>query len=228
MRATAVVARSVLLVWTLAAFIVAGIGAPGTAGAQPATQRAATTPRAASGAQVILFKGLAGIFSSGMIDLGEKLTRHGIANRVESQADSVAVTEEIVARYRGGARGPIILVGHSLGADAAGGTARRLNDQGIPVALLVTFSPWQDAQVTPNVAQAINYYQTMSGWRGRLVAAPGFHGSLSNIDLDGASGVNHFNIEKDDRLHQETIAKISAALGRTHAKTQAPSPTGRN
>jgi len=216
MRATAFVARSLISVLTLAALVVA-IGLTGSPRAQPAAAQ-----RATPAAQVILFKGLAGIFSSGMIDLGQKLTRHGIANRVESQADSATITDEVIARYRT-VHGPIILIGHSLGADAAGGTARRLNEYGIPVALLVTFGPWVDAEVTSNVAQAINYYQAVSGWRGRLVPAPGFRGSLSNIALDGAADINHFNIEKADRLHQETIAKVSAVLGHARAKTQAPS-----
>lgn len=185
----------------------------------PAPSAGRVAPRANTHAQIVLVKGLAGIFSSGMIDLGEKLKRQGIEARVESHADSEALSEDIARRYESGVRGPIIIVGHSLGADVAGGIARRLNEHQIPVALLVTFGPISDPLVTPNVAQAINYYQAMSAWRGRMIAAPGFHGSLTNIDLEDAPGINHFNIEKSDRLHADTIAKISAILGRSRAQS---------
>ena len=188
--------------------------------AQDTTAPGSAAPhRAAASAQVILIKGLAGVFSSGMIDLGEKLHRHGIASRIESHADSESLTDDIAKRYRSGAR-PIILVGHSLGADVAGGIARRLNDRGVPVALLVTFGPISDTVVTPNVAQAVNYYQAVSAWRGRMVPAPGFRGHLTNINLDSAADINHFNIEKAARLHAETIARISAALGRGRAPSE--------
>jgi thioesterase domain-containing protein len=186
----------------------------GFAIANPAT---ATPRRAVSSAQVVLIKGLAGLFSSGMIDLGEKLRRRGIPVRIESHADSEALLDDIARHYKA-SRGPIVILGHSLGADVAGGLARRLNEQHIPVALLVTFGPLSDPIVTPNVARAVNYYQSASAWRGQMVPAPGFRGSLSNVNLDGALDINHFNIEKADRLHAETIAKVSAALGRPQAR----------
>jgi thioesterase domain-containing protein len=174
--------------------------------------------RTTQNAQVILIKGLAGIFSSGMLDLGEKLRRRGIDARVESHAESDALLDDMVKRYKAGARGPIIIMGHSLGADVAGGLARRLNEHRIPVALLVTFGPLSDPIVTPNVARAVNYYQSASAWRGQMIPAPGFRGSLTNVNLNSAGDINHFNIEKADRLHAEAIAKISAILGRPQAR----------
>jgi hypothetical protein len=220
MRATCFVAKSFFVVLILTIATVTGCFAQvGTATSSPAAE----PQRGASSAQVFLFKGLAGIFSSGMIDLGEKLHRQGIKARVESHADSEVITDEIVRRYKSGVRGPIIIAGHSLGADVAGGIARRLNEHRIPVALLVTFGPISDPLVTPNVAQAVNYYQAVSAWRGRMIPAPGFRGSLTNISLDTAGDINHFNIEKAERLHRETIARISAILGRSGRRpTAAP------
>ena len=48
-----------------------------------------------------------------------------------------------------------------------------------------------------------------------MVPAPGFRGSLTNVNLDSAADINHFNIEKADRLHAETIARISAIVKRS-------------
>lgn len=215
MRATRVVPICLFVALALAVGVTSSFAQVG-----PATpQIGHTAPRAGTRPQIILVKGLAGIFSSGMIDLGEKLKRHGIEARVESHADSEVLSEDIARRYKSGVRGPIIIVGHSLGADVAGGIARRLNEQQVPVALLVTFGPISDPLVMPNVATAINYYQAVSAWRGRMIAAPGFHGSLTNVNLDNAPDINHFNIEKADRLHADTIARISAILGRTRAQS---------
>jgi thioesterase domain-containing protein len=213
MRAVRPVAGPLIAALTLAA--ATGVAcfwpvATASAQAQP-SQRAAP----AGGAQIFLIKGLAGVFSSGMINLDEKLHRQGIRARVESHADSEAMTDDIIRRFKSGSRGPVILVGHSLGADVAGGIARRLNEHRIPVALLVTFGPLTDPVVTPNVARAVNYYQAYSTWRGRMVPAPGFRGSLTNVNLDSAADINHFNIEKADRLHAETIARISAIVKRS-------------
>jgi thioesterase domain-containing protein len=186
-------------------------------GAPASAQTTAPRPAAAS-SQIFLIKGLADVFSSGMDALGAKLARAGISARVESHANSEPIADEITRRYKAGGRAPVILVGHSLGADVAGGIARRLNDRRIPVALLVTFGPLADGVVTPNVGQAVNYYQSHSLWRGRMTAAPGFRGSLTNINLDSASDINHFNIEKADRLQSETIARISAVVKRSPSR----------
>jgi pimeloyl-ACP methyl ester carboxylesterase len=181
----------------------------------PTSAQTTASRPAAPTSQIFLIKGLADVFSSGMDALAAKLARAGITARVESHANSEPIADEITRRYRAGGHGPVILVGHSLGADVAGGIARRLNDRRIPVALLVTFGPLGDGTVTPNITQAVNYYQSHSLWHGRMSAAPGFRGSLTNINLDSAADINHFNIEKADRLQSETIARISAVVKRS-------------
>lgn len=212
------VSRKFLSTIALVAAIACGWPADAARAQGSASPRTTTVPST----QIYLIKGLAGIFSSGMITLGEKLQRRGIQARVESHADSETMTEEIIRRYKAGVRSPIILVGHSLGADVAGGIARRLNDHRIPVALLITFGPLTDPVVTPNVAQAVNYYQAYSTWRGKMLPAPGFRGSLTNVNLDSAADVNHFNIEKVDRLQAEAINRIVAAMGGARKARPAP------
>ena len=145
--------------------------------------------------------------------------------RFAAHGDSDATAAEIIKRYKGGMRAPIILVGYSLGADSAGAIARRLNEQRVPVALLVIFGPVADVPVTPNVARAINYYQSASAWRGRMVPAAGFRGSLRNVNLDNEPGINHFTIVSADRYQAQTIASITALLGQSR-KPAEPKPAG--
>jgi hypothetical protein len=212
MRAASVVARSL---WALALF--------GTLGGYAHAQHvaAATSQRGAQQA-VYLIKGLAG-FQTGFEGLGQKLTQRGIAPRLASHLVSDSTADEIIQRYRSGLRAPIILVGYSLGADAAGSIARRLHDSRVPVALLISFGPVADVPVPPNVARAINYYQSTSAWRGRMIPTAGFRGSLKNLNLDNEPGINHFTIVSADRYQLQTIANITALMGHAR-KPAAPKP----
>src|SRR5580698_5397450 len=73
---------------------------------------------AESRAHVYLLRGLMNIFSLGMDTLGDKLKSHGINATVHNHAEWQSLADTAAARYRAGTEGPIILIGHSLGADA--------------------------------------------------------------------------------------------------------------
>lgn len=176
--------------------------------------------------QVYLLKGLADVFSSGMDFLQAKLRARGITGEVRSHADAEALAESAIAKWRSGSRGPIVIIGHSLGADAAITMAQRLGAAQVPVALLVTFSPVDSAPVSANVARAVNYFQSNSSWRGQITRGAGFRGALENVDLAQATGITHFNIEKSEQLHAATIAKVLALIP-THAKAAAHEPDPR-
>jgi pimeloyl-ACP methyl ester carboxylesterase len=163
-------------------------------------------------AHIYLLKGLADVFSSGMDSLAAKLRQRGITARVASHASSDSLADEVARLYRAGSRAPVIIAGHSLGADAAVSMAQRLNQFGVPVALVITFGPLHDPSVPANVARAVNYYQSQSAWHGQLMRGAGFRGSLANINLDKAPEVNHFNIEKVDRTQNQAISSIVAAI----------------
>src|SRR5882672_10951893 len=83
--------------------------------------------------QVYLLKGLADIFSSGMDFLQAKLQARGIVGEVHSHSEAEELAHSAIAKWRSGARGPIIIIGHSLGADAAIAMAQRLGAAGVPV-----------------------------------------------------------------------------------------------
>ncbi|MGA6996769.1 MAG: hypothetical protein WBZ22_11020 [Pseudolabrys sp.] len=53
-------------------------------------------------------------------------------------------------------KGPIIIMGHSLGADAAIYMAEKMKTLGASVALIVTFGPTTNLVAPSNVVQVIN------------------------------------------------------------------------
>ncbi len=185
-----------------AVLVAAGISATGPACAMHARVSGGPTY------QIYMLKGLADVFSGGLDTLAAKLGTRGITAEVHSHAVAESLAQSTIANWRAGRRGPIIIAGHSLGADAAIVMAQRLKDANVPVALLVTFGPVDTTPVPSNVARAVNYFQSNSAWHGRTLKGPGFRGVLQNIDLAEAAGITHFNIEKSDRLQAETMAKI--------------------
>jgi uncharacterized 2Fe-2S/4Fe-4S cluster protein (DUF4445 family) len=160
-----------------------------------------------AGGHVYLLKGLANIFSTGLDGLDEKLTKRGIKSSVHNHAEAASLAEG-AARLQKAGKGPIVIVGHSLGAGAAIDMADRMKELGATVALIVTFGANGEMTVPSNVRRVINYYQ------GGAVATggPGFKGSISNINLDNNTEINHLNIEKNSRLHSAVIPKIQAAV----------------
>jgi pimeloyl-ACP methyl ester carboxylesterase len=202
---------------TIAAFLVLG-GLPcHHARAKEAGRAAASPPY-----QIYLLKGLADVFSSGMDFLQAKLKARGVAAEVHSHTEWETLAQSAAAKYRSGAHGPIIIIGHSFGADAAISMARRLGESQVPVALLVAFSPAESGPANGNVARAVTYYQSNSAWHGQVTRGAGFHGVLENVDLSSAPDITHFNIEKAERLHAATITKVVGIVGgHTRAATHA-------
>ena len=158
---------------------------------------------------VYLLRGLFNVFSIGMDVLAHKLQERGVATSVHAYIEFETLAAEAASLHQSG-KGPIIIVGHSYGADAAASMAARMKARGTPVAL----------PIPSNGSRVVNYYQSQSRdslWHGQAVKGPGFRGSIVNINLDKEASVTHFNIEKIDRLHAETIDRIVALTGRSRA-----------
>lgn len=172
--------------------------------------------RAAS--RVYLMRGLADV-STGLDVLAAKLKRRGIAVWVDSYTAEPMLAAHAIKSYKSGG-GPIIIIGHSLGADAAIAMAGELKAAHVPVAMIVAFSPANSLDVPGNVGRLINYYQSNSFWNVTYQPSSGPRGSVRNIDLAADPNIDHFNIEKVERLHAATIAAIHG-LG-SGAKSPAP------
>src|ERR1700689_4543609 len=73
---------------------------------------------AQSRAHVYLLRGLLNVFSLGMDTLAEELNRRGAYATGHNHNEWQSLADSAAAKYKAGTEGPIIIIGHSLGADA--------------------------------------------------------------------------------------------------------------
>jgi len=186
-----------------------------------------TNPGAAeSRAHVYLLRGLMNIFSLGMDTLSEQLNRRGVYATVHGYGEWQSLADRAAVDFKAGKEGPIILIGHSLGADAVMEMAAYLGRKGIPVALVVPFDGTQSFAASDNVARVLNLTQRDYAYMRR---GPGFHGTLANIDVSSDPSIDHINIDKSPRLHARVVSEVLAVVGGHRVATpSAAKPTGLN
>src|SRR5271155_586380 len=165
---------------------------------------------AQSRAHVYLFRGLGDVFSTGMDTLAAELNTRGVYATSHSHNDWKSIADRAAADYKAGKEGPIILVGHSLGADAVMEMADYLGDKGVPVALVVPFDGTQSFPASGNVGRVLNFTQRDYAF---MRPGPGFRGSLTNVDLRSDPGIGHLDIDEVPQLHARVIAEVLAIVG---------------
>jgi hypothetical protein len=121
----------------------------------------------------------------------------------------------------------VVVIGHSLGADATFDVANALDRQNIPVELIVTFDATSPQPVPKNVLHIVNFYQE-NGFGKRVSPGPGFQGELTNIDLTSDMGLSYTTIEKSPRLHAIVMQKIADVVKKDLAKRMAAGKTKSN
>ncbi|SCW71488.1 hypothetical protein [Ancylobacter rudongensis] len=171
--------------------------------------------------RVYLLRGLANIFSLGMDDLAAKLRARGIEASVHSYVDLETLTRYAVEQASMGKRrpSPVIIIGHSLGADAAVTMGNRVTAAGVPVPLVVTFDPVTAMTASSKIGKVVNYYQ--AGGSGKPVSGA----RVENIDLTGSGALSHFNIDKAAELHNKVIGMIQRPARQTRPRAVAATPT---
>ena len=97
---------------------------------------AAQTTSGKSNAHVYLVRGVLNIFSLGMDEIAVKLQRQGITASVHNYLLWASIADDAAAKYKSGVKN-IIFVGHSSGATALPNIVTRLDQQGVPVKLVV-------------------------------------------------------------------------------------------
>jgi hypothetical protein len=164
-----------------------------------------------TGAHVYLLRGIFNVFSPGIDELGEKLQHRGINATVHNHLEWSALAEQAVANCKSGRESPVILIGHSLGADAVVYMAERLGHEGVKVNLLVTLDPVVKTTVFGNVNRVANYY--LSNGMGTTVdRAATFHGSMQNVDMKSHSELGHVSLTTSDAIQQKIMGDVLGAL----------------
>jgi hypothetical protein len=173
---------------------------------------------------VLLLRGWFGVFSTGMDNLANELKAKGIKAEVAGHLYWSTAVKDILRDRAAGNTGPLVLVGHSQGANNVIDVARSLEAHKIPIDLLVTLAPFMQDPVPANVVRAINYYQA-PGWGAPLTADRGFHGKLSNIDVGGDWTIAHISIDKSARIHADISREIAAlSQAKEGAEDVSPNP----
>ena len=109
--------------------------------------------------EIYLLRGLANVFSRGMDTLGAKMIRRGLDARVYNHAAWQDLANNIIARNKlKQVSYPIIIMGHSLGANASAQMARYLGERGVKVSYVVGFDPTITGILGKNVGRAVNFY----------------------------------------------------------------------
>jgi pimeloyl-ACP methyl ester carboxylesterase len=203
--------RSWLLLPVLASAMM--LASPVMAQTTASTERSAPKPAAKrvsslANGHVYLLRGLLNIFSLGMDDLAAKIQARGISASVHNHSEWQAIADDIAVKYKARQHGPVVLVGHSLGADAVMYMAEYLGKKGVPVALVVPFDGTGSFAASSNVKQVYNLTQRDYAY---MRKGAGFRGTLNNVDVSG-QGYGHIDIDKSARLHALVLGKIQSVI----------------
>ncbi|MGJ5206897.1 alpha/beta fold hydrolase [Bradyrhizobium sp. HKCCYLR20261] len=199
-----------------------------TAPTQAAIRPAAAPERPAEPVQtlppprVYLFRGALGpLFSTGMDRLAEKIEKAGFWASVYEFTLCDLIALQVAKKYRE-EQAPIVLIGHSMGGLCGVRIAISLQEQNIPVALVVTVDPAHATKsVPPNVQRFINLFLSdniLGG--GDVKPEPGFRGHYASFDMKDHDEVTHINIDKMEDVHAQLVAMISQ-LSQTSATADA-------
>ncbi len=171
---------------------------------------------------VYLLRGFIGIFSTGIDNLGSRIDKEGVHAQVFQEAQWSQLADEIVAKYKGQPNHePIVLIGHSYGADGVVKISRKVRDAGVKVDLVVTLDPVTPPKVPNNIGLVYNLYQSSA-----LDNLPFLRGIPLKPDDDAQTvalrnmnirkdrtdllepGLDHFNIEKKKKVQDDIIAQV--------------------
>ncbi len=170
-------------------------------------------------ASVYLMRGFLGVFSLGMDRLDASLRAKGVKTRILSHTGWPSVVSEILAEQalHPGQHAPVVIVGHSLGGNAALQAGYVLGKQGFPVDLVVTVDPTMSRPISPVVKRYLNVYMSGDAF-GTKLAATGkavANDDIRSNPLLNKPGVNHFTMDENPLVQQQILNEVMRTLGRS-------------
>ncbi|MBL4726133.1 MAG: hypothetical protein JKY83_05580 [Rhizobiaceae bacterium] len=128
------------------------------------------------------------------------------------------LADDIVERARKGqASFPIVIIGHSLGANAAPKMATLIGQNNIKVSYVVMLDPVEPTKVGKNVQKIVNYYLPKRK-DNKLYAGNSFKGNLENVNVKKFGGFDHFNIDENEDL-RKTMYTYTLELSNAFAES---------
>jgi hypothetical protein len=167
--------------------------------------------RSHSDPKIFALRGVFEVFSLGMDDLAQKLRAQGYDATATSW--SLALLEVDYNDDR-----PIVLIGHSLGGRSCGWVSRelRMSRKRVPLVIIVDANLWQ--AIPDNVDRCVHLHVTnpLGIFHGTPVRGESPRTQIVNSDVSKGQpshllGVNHFNIDATDSIHQRIIGEIARA-----------------
>lgn len=187
--------------------------------------------------RVILLRGLWDVFSLGLDDLAERTAQEGYEVVVARGPQ----WHDLAARETDNRRGlspklPLIVGGHSYGADHAIRFSQRLHDRGTDVDLLLLLDATNPPSIPANVKRCVHFYRpSIPGYllpfllAGHPVqrADGNSRTELENVRLTDellareAAGVGHFNIDASPFIHNLCLNEMNRVYlnSRSNART---------
>lgn len=170
-----------------------------------------SAPRPVSAAEVYLFRGGFDIFSTGMNQMANTLRSKKVNASAHSFMAWQSIANDIVKRSKQKKVSyPIIVLGHSFGADAVEEFANFLGQNGITTELVIGFDATGPRTFTKGAKKVINY---RSSHIGPYLKGPGFRGSITQVDVS-KYGANHFTIEQVNEVQALAMKEVLAKVGR--------------
>ena len=199
-------------------FILTGCTSQSAIGEQTGSGEPADQPLG----EVYLIRGLFNIFSLGMDDIGKSLKEKGVKASVYSGLSWPNLAQQILDKHKQGElERPLVISGHSYGADDSIRLARALEQHGVAVDALVLLDPTIPPKIPANVRHCVNIYRSkpstdwMPWLRGVPVETEGQNTRIVNRDIRITSTdpnlldeVNHFNIEEHPAIQKMVLEEI--------------------
>lgn len=194
---------------------------------------------------VYLIRGLFNVFSTGMGSAISKVREAKVDAHDVLWLTHGNITEAIVERHKVHGQEPIIIGGHSDGADNSVRVARELLKHDIEVDLVIFIDPYFPPPMPRNVKKVLTIYTRGLGLvdiakpEGRFTEEPVVEKfNTSPINVPGVAQIvgqlHHFTIDKDAATHKKILEEVTAicptrdvwATRVRNAVPAAPRPTG--